>query len=457
MITFGKGNSRVPKLSRPVYIVAAGLTDFRKFYPEKQTVELCLEAIRMAVMDGLGMEPKKFKEYVNFCEYSQFADHFGDQLLAAAKVHDYLGLDPIGNCEVKTGGATGGTAVLEAIKDVASGYASCVPVIGWERMDEVSTRQGNAYIASAACKDFESELGWSYTSYYAMMMQRYIHECKPNRETLAKIAQKNHHYARFTPFSQSPGDYTIEEILKSKVVSDPLTFLECCVMSTGAASVIVADEETAFRLTDKPVRVLGMGAGSHTLRTADRRDMPVPLLPNETPEMYKNMTGYPGFKAFLAAREAVLKAYGMAGIHNPIRELDLLETHDAFTVSDIQTYEDIGLRPYGRGAEFIESGEAYLESNLPPERKLPTNLSGGLIGSMHAVGATGIFQVAEIFWQIRGEWEKFHSDEKYWKKYGKEKPKDFKNLQVPGATRGMAISHAGTGSHVTALILERGW
>lgn len=458
MITFGNGNLRVPKLSRPVYIVAAGLTDFRKFYPEKQSAELCLEAMRMAVIDGLCMEPKKFKEYVNFCEYSQFADHFGDQLLAAAKVHDYLGLDPMGNCEVKTGGATGGTAVLEAIKDVASGYASCVPVIGWERMDEVSTRQGNAYIASAACKDFESELGRSYTTYYALMMRRYLHENNPNRATLAKIAQKNHSYARFSPYSQLPGDYTIEEILHSKVVSDPLTFRECCAMSVGAASVIVVDEETAFKLTDKPVRVLGMGAGSHTLRTADRRNMSILLLPNETLEMYKDRKNdWPGFTSFLAARFAAYQAYNMAGIHNPIRELDLLETHDAFTVSDIQTYEDIGLRPYGRGAEFVESGEAYLESNLPPARKLPTNLSGGLLGTMHSVGATGIFQVAEIFWQIRNEWEKFHADEKYWAKYGKTKPKGFKNLQVKDATRGMAISHAGTGSHVTALILERGW
>lgn len=86
----------------------------------------------------------------------------------------------------------------------------------------------------------------------------------------------------------------------------------------------------------------------------------------------------------------------MAGIQNPLEDLDILETHDAFTVSDIQTYEDIGLRPYGRGQEFIASGEAYLGN------KLPTNLSGGLLGSMHSVGATGIFQVAETIWQLRG-------------------------------------------------------
>ena len=452
MIEFGPGNLRIPKLARPVYLVAGGLTDFRKFYPEKQSVELCMEAMKMAIEENLGMTPREFKRLVNFCIYSQFADHFGDQLLAAAKIHDYLGLDPIGNIEVKTGGATGGSAVLAGIMAIASGYASCVPVVGWERMDEVNTRQGNAYIASAACKDFESELGWLYTTYYALMMRRYIHENNPNRETLTKIAQKNHRYASFSPYSQLPGNYNIEEILKANVVSDPLTTLECCAMSVGAACLILADEETAFRLTDKPVRVLGMGAGSHTLRTADRRNMPILLLPNESPDLYKDRKNdWPGFTSFLAARFAAYLAYHSAGIKDPVKELDLLETHDAFTVSDIQTYEDIGLRPYGRGAEFIESGEAYFEG------KLPTNLSGGLLGSMHSVGATGIFQLAEIFWQLRNEWTKFHASEKYWKRYGKTKPKDFKNLQVKNAKRGMAISHAGTGSHVTAIILERGW
>ena len=452
MISFGDGNLRIPKLSRPVYVVAAGLTDFRKFYPEKQSTELCLEALQMAVTEGLGMSPRDFRGMVNFCVYSQFADHFGDQLLAAAKIHDYLGLDPLGNIEVKTGGATGGSSVLAGVMAIASGYASLVPVIGWERMDEVSTRQGNAYIASAACKDFESELGWLYTTYYALMMRRYIHEYAPNRETLAKIAQKNHRYARFSPYAQLPGAYTIEQILASSVVSDPLTFPECCAMSVGAAALILADEETAFRLTPHPVRVIGVGAGSHTLRTADRRNMPVLLLPNETPKMYEKRTSaWPGFTGFLAARFAAYLAYHMAGITDPVRDLDVLETHDAFTVSDIQTYEDVGLRPYGEGADFIESGDGYLGG------RLPTNLSGGLLGSMHSVGATGIFQLAEIFWQLRGEWDTFHADEMYWKRFGKTKPKDFTSLQVAGAHRGMGISHAGTGSHVTSIILERGW
>lgn len=450
MIKLERGNLRIPELSRPVYAIAGGMTDFRKSYPEKQTTELCMDAMRMAVVDDLNISPKEFKGAVDFAVYSQFADHFGDQLLGAAPIHDYLGLDPIPNIEVKTGGATGGSAVKEGIQTIASGVASVVPVIGWERMDEVGTRQGNAYIAAAARKEFESPLGESYTAYYAGMMQRYLDEYGPPRETLAKIAQKNHHYARFSPYSQNPAEYTIEEIINAKVVSDPLTFPECCVMSTGAAALILADEEMAFQLTDKPVKVIGVGAGSHTLMTADRRDMSILLLPNETEEMYKDRKNkWPGFTSFLAARMAVHQSYNAAGIKDPVEDLDVLETHDAFTVSDIQTWEDIGLRPYGRGHEFIESGDAYYEG------KLPNNLSGGLLGTMHAVGATGIFQLVEVMWQLQGEWAKFHADPKIWERFGKTMPEDMRNLQVPNAKRGMAISHAGTGSHVTSIILER--
>jgi len=455
MIRFGPDNLRIPHFEKPVFAVAGGMTDFRKRYPEKNTPELCMEAMRMAVEENdLKVSPEEFRRKVNWCVYSQFADHFGDQLLAAAKIHDYLGFDPLGNIEVKTGGATGGSSVLAACQAVASGYANCVPVIGWERMDEVSTRVGNAYIASAACKDFESELGWMYAAYYALMAQRYQYENEVPHETLAKIAIKNHEFARHSPYSQNPGKYTIEDVLNNEIVSSPLTFLECCVMSVGAAVLILCDEETAYSLTDTPVQITACCGGTHTLRTADRRNMPILLLPHETEETYKNYynekrTDWPGFSSFLAARMAAYLAYNMAGIKNPVEDLDVLETHDAFTISDIQTYEDIGLRPYGQGADFVESGDCFFDG------RLPTNVSGGLIGTMHAVGATGIFQLVEVLWQLQNKWEQFHAPDERWERYGKKKPDDFKNLQVKNAKRGCAISHAGTGSHVTCTIMER--
>ncbi len=455
MIKFGPGNLRIPKFEKPVYLVAGGMTDFRKRYPEKNSSELCTEAMRMAVEENdLEISAEEFRRKVNWCVYSQFADHFGDQLLAASKIHDYLGFDPLGNIEVKTGGATGGSSVLAAAQAVASGYADCVPVIGWERMDDVSTKVGNSYIASAACKDFESELGWMYAAYYALMAQRYQYENSVPHETLAKIACKNHEYAYYSPFAQNPGKYTVQDVLDNDLVSDPLTFLECCVMSVGSAVLILADEKTAYEMTDHPVQLKAICGGTHTLRTADRRNMPILLLPNETEETYKDYftsrrQDWPGFSSFLASRMAAYLAYNMAGIKDPVEDFDILETHDAFTISDIQTYEDIGLRPYGRGREFIESGEGYFDG------KLPTNLSGGLIGTMHSVGATGIFQLIEIMWQMQGKYDKFHGNPELWTRFGKKKPDDWKSLQLDNPKLGCAISHAGTGSHVTCSILEK--
>ena len=451
MIKFGQGNLRIPRFEKPVYIVTGGTTDYRKRYPTKTSEHLVADALNMAVNENdLKVSMAEFKRMVNFCVYSQFADHFGDQLLAAAKIHDAIGFDPLGNIEVKTGGATGGHAVLAGAMAIASGYANLVPVVGWERMDEVPTKVGNSYIASAAEKNFESELGWMYASYYALMAQRYQYEHNVPRETLAEIAVKNKGYAYSSPYSQSPLKTTVAEVLANATVSDPLAFLECCVMSVGAAVVVLADEETAYQLTDDPIELKAIASGTHTLRTADRRDMEILRLPNETPQTYADYEhAWPGFSSFLAARMAAYLAYHQAGITDPLEELDLLETHDAFTISDIQTYEDIGLRPYGRGREFIESGEAYLGA------KLPTNLSGGLLGSMHAVGATGIFQIVEVFWQLQQKWARFHADPATWERFDKTMPPDIEDLQVPDARRGAAISHAGTGSHVTMAILER--
>ena len=289
-----------------------------------------------------------------------------------------------------------------------------------------------------------------YASYYALMAQRYQYEYRVPRETLAKIAVKNHGYACSSPFSQNPKKLDVEEVLANDMVSESLSFLECCAMSTGAAALLLASEEMAYRLSDHPIRLSAICSGTHTLRTADRRTMEVVRLPNEPEDLYADREWeWPGFTSFLATRMAAYLAYGMADIEDPLEELDVLETHDAFTISDIQSYEDIGLRPYGRGREFIESGEAYLGG------KLPTNLSGGLLGSMHAVGATGIFQIVEVMWQLQGKWKEFHATEEMWKRFGKAMPDDIEDLQVPAARRGAAISHAGTGSHVTMAILER--
>jgi acetyl-CoA C-acetyltransferase len=466
MIEFGSGNLRVPKWTRPVYLVAAGMSDFRKRYPEKKLEELCMMAFRMLLEENnLKQDPLAVKGLINFACYGEFADHFQDQLLCEAKVHDYLGLDPLPNIGVKTGGATGGSTVLAGATTVASGMSDCTLVLGWERMDEVKTWTGNYYIATAACKDFETRLARNYASYYAPMARRFQEMYNVDERVRAEIAVKNRGYARFSPFAQQPGKHTVEEVLKGDIVSDPLRFLECCAMSVGSAAMLLCSEELAYQLTDHPVR-LYIAAGSHTLRTGDRRPMRIPLLPNETEEDYKWLYEemakhdgrWPGFESFAAARFAAYMAYRMAGINVPIDDLDLVETHDAFTISDLQTYGDVGLTLYGREQDYVISGECYLENpRTGKQGKCPANLSGGLLGTMHAVGATGIFQAGEVFWQLQNKYDQFHGDPKLWQRYGKTKPADWQSLQVKNPRRGLAISHAGVGSHVTCAVLEKAW
>jgi acetyl-CoA C-acetyltransferase len=456
MITFKKGNLRIPKWNRKVFLVAGGTTAYKKYFPEYKLEELVMMAFKQMLEDNsLKMDPLEVKGLINYAAYGEFADHFQDQLLCESKVHDYLGLDPLYNMGIKTGGATGGTTILNAAMAVASGYADVALAAGWERMDEVDTRTGNFYISTAACKDFETRLARIYSAYYAPMANRFAWAFNVSETTRAKIAVKNRLYACSSPYSQQPGKHTVEEVLASPMSAFPLRFLECCAMSVGSACALLCDEKTAYKLTDHPVEVFICG-GSHTLRVADRRHMEIPLLPNEKPGMYKNYlkegSRYPGFESFLAARFAAYLAYRMAGIYDPLEELDLVELHDAFTISDLQTYGDIGLRPYGQEQEFIESGDAYYGG------KCPSNLSGGLLGTMHAVGATGIFQAVECFWQLQQKYDKFHGDPKIWKKWGKTKPRDWKSLQIPKKSKqALWVSHAGVGSHVTVGILRKSW
>ncbi len=289
MIKFSKGNLRIPRWQRPVYAVAGGLTAYRKKFPEYKLEELCMMAFRQMLEENdLRLSPKDVKGFLNFAAYGAFADHFQDQLLGEAKIHDYLGLDPLYNIGVKTGGATGGSTVMNAAMAIASGYADVALAMGWERMDEVDTRTGNLYIAQAACKDFETRLARIYASYYAPMARRFSWKYNLSEETRAKVAVKNRGYAYYSPYAQQAGKHTVEEVLSGKVICDPLRILECCAMSVGAACMLLCSEEMAYKLTDKPCELFIAG-GTHTLRVADRRHMEILLLPHEEPGMYDKL------------------------------------------------------------------------------------------------------------------------------------------------------------------------
>jgi acetyl-CoA C-acetyltransferase len=416
---------------RPVYMVSGGITKFRKVNAE-QDFRLM---VKVAFDDACRDVPNLSLGMIDGSVASYFSDHFARQLMAGIMAHDYIGLVPKPSRRVEGGGATGGLCLQSAWEAVASGVMDVVVAFGFETMSHVSTWKGNEIIALASDTNFDFPLGGFYTGYYAMMVRRHMHEFGTTPEQMAMVAVKNHGNALHNPYAQSPKRLTVEEVRASPMVASPLTMLDICTMSDGAAVAILASEEMAAKLTDRPVKIAGVGAGTDVMRLADRPHGEMILLPHEHPDDYRHLK-FPGVHSFRGGRMAAKRAYEMAGITNPPEEIDFVELHDAFTSSEIQTYEDLGLCRYGEGGRFVEEGHASIEG------KVPVNPSGGLLACGHPIGATGLMQAVFAFWQLQGAIGKHLGNDK---------------LQIRNAKRGVIHSHAGTGSYITVSVLERGF
>lgn len=432
---------------RPVYIVSGGVSKFSKARPDVTFQRMVKEAYDYALKD-IGLEPRKAFEIIDGTIASYFSDHFTRQLKAGSMVQDYLGLCPKPGKRIEGGGATGGLAFQSGWEAVASGrYDVCV-VYGFETMSHVNTWKGNEFIALASDTNFDYPVGGFYSGYYAMMVVRHMKEFGTTVEQMALVSVKNHCNAFHNPYAQKRMRIRIQDVRNSEMVAWPLTMLDICTMSDGAAVVILASERALekYKLTDRPVKITGVGGGLDAMRMADRPHKEVILLPHERAEDYKGLK-YPGVHSFRAGRVASKEAYRMAGITNPLEELDFIELHDAYTSSEIQTYEDMGLCRYGEGGKFVELGKPFMPNldygyKFPEQGKIPINPSGGLIACGHPVGATGIMQAAFAFWQLQGTIGKHFGNNL---------------LQIENARRGAIHSHAGTGTYVVVSILERGF
>lgn len=414
---------------RPVYMVAGGITKFRKAYVEKDFRYLVKEAFD----DALRATPALTVDTLDGSVCSYFSDHFTRQLKAGAMVQDYLGLCPKPSVRVEGGGATGGLCLQTAWAEVASGRMNAVLACGFETMSHVNTWKGNEFIALASDTNFDYPLGGFYTGYYALMAQRHMYEFGTTVEQMALVSIKNHGNALHNPYAQSPLELTVADVRASPMVATPLTMLDVCNMSDGAAVAILASQEVAAKLTDRPVQITGVGTGTDTMRLADRPHGKVLLLPHESEADYAHLR-WPGVHSFRGARAAAREAYAMAGVMNPVEDLDFVELHDAYTSSEIQTYEDLGLCRYGEGGPFIAAGHPRLDG------KIPVNPTGGLLACGHPVGATGLMQAVFAFWQLQGTIPEHLGNDA---------------LQVPAARRGAIHSHAGTGTYITVTVMER--
>ncbi len=451
---------------RTVYAITGGVSKFVKARHDKTFQAVVKEAYDYAIQD-ISLDHKTFTHLVDGSVASYFSDHFTRQLMAGIMVQDYLGLTPKPGHRVEGGGATGGICFQEAWKSVASGHMDICVAYGFETMSHVETWKGNEFIALASDVSFDYPVGGFYSGYYAMMVTRHMKEFGTTVEQMAAVSVKNHLNAYHNPYAQKRDRFTIQDVRNAPMVAWPLTRLDICVMSDGAAAVIFASEEGLRRLEDagariaRPlVKVSGIGRGTDAMRMADRPHVDYDdFMQNyatqqergsdETRTYYRRLwdhgTRYPGVHSFRAGRTAGNMAYKMAGIADPLKDLDFVELHDAYTSSEIQTYEDLGLCRYGEGGPFAASGKAFMPGidyglELPAPPVCPVNPSGGLIACGHPVGATGLMQGVFALWQLQGSLARHFNDS---------------TLQVQNARRGAIHSHAGTGTYVTVSILEK--
>ncbi|MGA9532444.1 MAG: hypothetical protein WBR18_06980 [Anaerolineales bacterium] len=450
---------------RPVYVVSGGVSKFTKARPDKTFQAVIKEAYDNAIAD-LGLDFPTFTQQVDGSVASYFSDHFARQLMAGIMAQDYLGLCPKPSHRVEGGGATGGLCFQEAWKSIASGHMDVCVAYGFETMSHVETWKGNEFIALASDISWDYPVGGFYSGYYAMMVTRHMKEFGTTVEQMAHVSVKNHVNAYYNPYAQKRNRYSVEDVRSSPMVAWPLTRLDICVMSDGAAATVLASEEGLARLEEagaeirRPlVKISGIGRGTDAMRMSDRPHVDYETFlqdyateaereSDDTRTYYKKLwdhgTRYPGVHSFRAGRMAGKMAYQHAGVSDPLNELDFVELHDAYTSSEIQTYEDMALCRYGEGGPFAASGKAHMPgidypTPLAEEPVCPVNPSGGLIACGHPVGATGLMQAVFALWQLQASIEDHFDDPK---------------LQVKDAHRGAIHSHAGTGTYVTVTILE---
>ena len=352
---------------RDVAVIGVGMQKWGELW-EKSLRDVFVESALLAIEDS-GVD-RIDSMYIGCMSSGLFVgqEHIGS-LLA-----DYLGVAPIPATRVETACASGGAAFRTGFIEVASGLSDVVLVGGVEKMTDVGGDEATYALGTAADQEYEGFNGVTFPGLYAMMAQRHMHEHGTTREQLALVAVKNHESGSKNPLAQFPMKITVEQVLSSVMVADPLRILDCSPITDGAAAAILCPLEMAKKMNRTPlVKVVGSGQATDAIALHDRDDLTV----------------------LNATAKAAETAYRMAG--KKPGDIDLAEVHDCFTIAEICVTEALGFAEKGKGGKLVESGATRLDG------KIPVNTSGGLKSKGHPVGATGIAQVVEVVHQLRGE------------------------------------------------------
>ncbi|MEM0343857.1 MAG: thiolase domain-containing protein [Thermoplasmata archaeon] len=355
---------------RRVAVIGVGDTEFGELW-DSSFRELGIRAGLAAVADANIGSEQIDAIYVG----NMSAGRFIEQEHIGALIADYAGLAKynIPATRVEAAGASGGLALRQGFIAVASGLHDIVVVGGAEKMTDVSDEESAMIQSSAADQEWETVLGATFPSLYALIARRHMHDYGTTREQLADVAVKNHKHGAMNPKAQFQREITRETVLSSPMVSSPLRMFDCAPSSDGAAAVVLCPLDVAKKYTDVPVEIVGSGQASDSLALHHRKDI----------------------CTMDATRMAAKRAFEMANMTQ--RDVDVAEVHDNFTISEILAIEDLGFFKKGEGGKATEAGLTGIEGEVA------VNTSGGLKARGDPIGATGLAQVVEIVTQLRGK------------------------------------------------------
>lgn len=325
----------------------------------RSLLDLLAEAARSALLNA-GMD--RFDAiYLGAMNPEEFV---GDGCLASLFA-DYIGYAHTPSLRIETGTSSGASAFFTAWTAIASGHYRNVLVVAGEKMTHLPTPRV-AEILSRMIEPYERSYGATMPALAAIVTRAYMEEYGLSAKDLALVTVKNHHNATLNPYAHFQQEVSVEEVMESRMIADPLRLFHCCPISDGAAAALLTAER-------QMVKVSGIGHGTDhpALRHRD------------------------SLTSFRATIEAAKVAYQMA--NKRPKDIHVAEIHDAFAPFEIISSEDLGLFPPGKGTKALIQGKTALDGDLP------INTSGGLKARGHPVGATGLAQIVEIVWQLKGE------------------------------------------------------
>lgn len=339
------------------YIISAAMIPMGKHRDSSYSGLAVPPVVRALKESGLGKDAIE----------AVYCGHAFGGMLTGQRIVKEIGMGGIPVINVDNACSGGASALHLAWKSVASGEHAAALVIGVDKL----TQFGGGTLPLVA-EDPEVQEGMVMPALYAMRARRFLHERGEKVSLLAQVSVKARRHGANNPFAQFRKETTVDEVLASRVICDPLTLLQCCPTGDGAAAVVVVNDQVRRRLGARAVEICGSVLHSGTPTTGFRNML--------RPEI---------------TRHSAQDAYEQAGL-GP-KDLDVVELHDAFTIAELVYYEALGLCPEGDAAGFLTKGKSTYDGDVV------VNPSGGLLSKGHPVGCSGVAQAVEMYWQLTGQ------------------------------------------------------